>query len=155
MVTDTEFAPNITLTRGMLVTIVGRMGAAGTTAAATFTDVGVNAYYAPYVAWTAENGIVSGFEDGTFKPDEGVTREQTAAILYRYMKYIGADVSAGENTNISVYTDASEISEYAMEAIRWACGAGLISGYPDGLLAPKSGITRAESAAMISAVSLL
>lgn len=84
-----------------------------------------------------------------------MTREQTAAILYRYMNYIGADLSVSANANIPNYTDASEISEYASDALQWACGAGIINGYPDGSLAPKSSITRAEFAAMISAVSLL
>ncbi len=155
-VSDTEFAPNAKLTRGMLVTIIGRMSVGEAKAAAPFTDVDVNAYYAPYVAWAAENGIVLGFGDNTFKPDEYVTREQVAAIFYRYMKnYIGADVSAGENTNILSYTDANEISEYAVSAIQWACAAGIINGYPDGSLAPKNTITRAELTSMISAVSLL
>ncbi len=154
-VTDTEFAPDATLTRGMLVTIVGRMGAAETTKASPFTDVDANAYYAPYVAWAAENGIVTGYGEGIFRPEENVTREQTAAILYRYMKnYIGADVSIGENTNILSYPDAADISEYAVPAIQWACGAGVIKGYPDGTLAPKSSITRAEFTSMISAISL-
>ncbi len=152
-VTDTEFAPNTALTRGMIVTIIGRMGAAETVGGSAFTDVEENAYYAPYIAWASENGIVSGFEDGTFRPDESVTREQTAAILYRYMNYIGADVSA--EADILSYTDASDISEYAVQAIQWARGAGVINGYTDGSLAPRSGITRAEFAAMISTVSLI
>ena len=155
-VTDTEFAPNVTLTRGMLTAIIGRLGGAETTDGSTsFTDVDANAYYAPYVAWAAENGIVSGFGDDTFRPDESVTREQTAAIIWRYMQYIGEDVSTGDNTNILSFTDAADVSEYAIPAIQWACGDGIISGYPDGSLAPKSGITRAEFAAMISKIALL
>ena len=155
-VTDTEFAPNVTLTRGMLTAIIGRLGGAETTDGSTvFTDVDANAYYAPYVAWAAENGIVSGFGDGTFRPDENVTREQTAAIIWRYMQYIGEDVSTGDNTNILSFTDAADVSEYAIPAIQWACGDGIISGYPDGSLAPKSGITRAEFAAMISKIALI
>ena len=154
-VSNTEFAPDEELTRGMLVTIIGRMGGAETSASAAFADVDANAYYSPYIAWATENGIVNGFEDGTFRPDESVTREQTAAIIYRYMQYIGIDVSAGENTNILSYADANEISEYAISAIQWACGAGIMKGYPEGTLAPAAGITRAELAAMISAVALI
>ena len=149
-VSDTEFGPDMTLTRGMLATIIGRMSGAVSGAASPFTDVDADAYYAPYVAWAAENGIVSGFGDGTFKPGESVTREQTAAILYRYMNYAGADVSAGENTNILSYTDANDISEYAVSSIQWACGAGVMNGYPDGTLAPKNSITRAEFAAILA-----
>ena len=154
-VSNTEFAPDEELTRGMLVTIIGRMGGAEMSASAAFADVDEDAYYSPYIAWAAENGIVNGFEDGTFRPDESVTREQTAAILYRYMQHIGIDVSAGENTNILSYADANEISEYAIPAIQWACGAGIMKGYPDGTLAPAAGITRAELATMISAVALI
>lgn len=148
-VSDTEFAPDEELTRGMLVTIIGRADGFTQSNGALPGDVDMNQYYAPYIAWAAANGIVNGFEDGTFRPDDAVTREQTAAILYRYMQYKGADVSVGENTNILSYTDANEISEYAVSAIQWACGAGVINGYPDGTLAPTAGITRAEFAMMI------
>lgn len=154
-VTETEFAPKATLTRGMVTTIIGRMGAANASGGSSFKDVGADAYYAPYVAWAAENGIVSGFTDGTFRPDESVTREQTAAILYRYMRYVGADVSVGGDTNILSFTDAGEISEYAFPALQWACGAGIINGYGDGTLAPKASITRAEFAAMVSKIALI
>ena len=128
-VTETEFAPQAALTRGMAAAIIGQLGA-------------------------AENGTVPGFDDGTFKPGENVTREEAAAILYRYMQYIGADVSVGESTNILSYIDADEISEYAVPAIPWACGAGIMNGRGDGFLTPKADITRAEFAAMISRISL-
>ncbi len=147
---DTEFGPNMTLTRGMLATIIGHMSGAVSGAASPFTDVDADAYYAPHVAWAAENGIVTGFEDGTFRPEENVTREQTAAILYRYARYNGADVSQGESTDISGFTDVAEISEYAVSAIQWAFGAGVINGYPDGSLAPAASITRAEFAAILA-----
>ncbi len=153
-VSDTEFAPNAALTRGMLVTIIGRMGAAEAAPDASFADVDENAYYAPYIAWAAENGIVTGFDDGAFKPDEGVTREQTAAILYRYMKYIGATVWNGGSEGVS-FNDAGEISEYAVPAVTWAYESGVLKGYPDGTFAPKADITRAEFASIISAIALL
>ncbi len=147
-VSGTEFGPDQNMTRGMLVTIIGRMENAQSNGA-SMSDVDPNEYYAPYVAWAAENGIVTGFEDGTFRPDENVTREQTAAILYRYARYKGADVSLGENADISGFTDAAEISEYALSAIHWAYGAGIISGYPDGTLAPAANVTRAEFVTML------
>ncbi len=147
-ISDTEFGPQMTMTRGMLVTIVGRMENAQSSGS-SFGDVDASMYYAPYVAWAAENGIVTGFEDGTFKPDQNVTREQTAAILYRYMQYKGIDVSVGEDTNILSFTDAGDINDYAVPAIQWACGAGVMNGYPDGTLAPAASITRAEFVTMI------
>ena len=138
----------------MLVTIIGRADGFTESIGALMSDVDPNEYYAPYIAWAAANGIVTGFEDGTFRPDENVTREQTAAILYRYAQYKGEDVSVAESANMS-FTDAAQISEYAVPAVQWACGAGIINGYPDGTLAPAASITRAEFVAMISRTTLL
>ncbi len=153
-VSDTEFGPDMTMTRGMLVTIIGRADGFTESNGALMSDVDMNEYYAPYVAWAAANGIVTGFEDGTFRPDENVTREQTAAILYRYAQYKGEDVSVGESANMS-FTDEAQISEYAVPAVQWVCGAGIINGYPDGTLAPAASITRAEFVTMISRTTLL
>ena len=101
------------------------------------------------IMWAAENGIVNGFGPTTFRPDDTITREQFAAILYRYAKdYKGYDVSAGEDTNILSYNDASSVSEYAIPAMQWACGAGLMNG-SDGNLLPASGATRAQAAALL------
>ena len=152
-ISETEFGPNMTMTRGMLVTIVGRMENAQS-GGTSFGDVDASQYYAPYVAWAAENGIVTGFEDGTFRPDENVTREQTAAILYRYMQYKGIDVSVGDDTNVLSFTDAGDINDYAVTAIQWACGAGVINGYPDGTLAPAASITRAEFVTMLGRLNI-
>ncbi len=152
-ISETEFGPNMTMTRGMLVTIVGRMENAQS-GGTSFGDVDASQYYAPYVAWAAENGIVTGFEDGTFRPDENVTREQTAAILYRYMQHKGADVSVGEDTNVLSFTDAGDINDYAVPAIQWACGVGVINGYPDGTLAPAASITRAEFVTMLGRLNI-
>ncbi len=153
-VSDTEFGPDQNMTRGMLVTIIGRADGFAESDGALMSDVDPNEFYAPYVAWAAANGIVTGFEDGTFRPDENVTREQTAAILYRYAQYKGGDVSLGESANM-IFTDAAQISEYAVPAIQWACGAGIINGYPDGTLAPSASITRAEFVTMIGRTALL
>ncbi len=148
-VSDTEFEPYTNITRGMLITVIGRMAKANPESTdMTYTDVNKNMYYAPYIAWGTENGIVSGYSDTEFAPDELVTREQVAAMLYRYAKYINADVSVGEETNILSYKDADKISEYAIPAIQWACGSGIMSGYTDGTLRPQNNATRAEAAAL-------
>ncbi len=151
-VSDSEFAPDMTLTRGMLATILGRMDGAPTTGTSSFSDVNANEYYAPYIAWGTEIGILNGIGDNKFAPDDEVTREQTAAMLWRYEQYKGHDVSIGDNTNILSYKDAAEVSEYALPALQWACGAGVVNGYPDGTLAPKASITRAEFAAVINKI---
>ncbi len=143
------FEPNTNVTRGMLITVIGRMnGANPNSADMTYTDVDKGMYYAPYIAWGTENGIVSGYSDTEFAPDELVTREQVAAMLWRYAQYIGKDVSVGENTNILSYADAEEANEYAVPAIQWACGSGIMSGYTDNTLRPQNNATRAEAAAL-------
>ncbi len=148
-VSDTEFEPYTNITRGMLITVIGRMAQAKPeNTDMTYTDVDKNMYYAPYIAWGTENGIVSGYSDTEFAPDELVTREQVAAMLYRYGQYINVDISIGENTNILSYKDASDVSEYAVPAIQWACGSGIMSGYTDGTLRPQNNATRAEAAAL-------
>jgi len=110
--------------------------------------VKADAYYAEAIAWAAEEGIVSGYGD-TFGPDDNITREQLASILWRYAKYKGYDVSVGEDTNILSYTDAFDISEYAIPAMQWACGDGIISGNDDGTLNPKGHAQRSHAAQML------
>lgn len=146
---STHFAPDAALTRGMLVTILYRMEKEPLVAAqSVFPDVSYTSWYGKAVAWAAANGIVNGYSNGCFGPDDSITREQLAAILYRYARYKGEDVSVGENTNILSYSDAASISGYAVPAVRWACGEGLING-SQGKLMPASGATRAQVAAMI------
>ena len=102
------------------------------------------------MAWAAEHGIVTGYDNGNYGPDDPITREQLAVILYRYARFKGYDVSIGEETNILSYTDALEISQYAVSAMQWACGAGIINGTGDGsTLSPRGEATRAEAAAML------
>ena len=100
------------------------------------------------VAWTAQSGVYTGYADGSFRPNDSITREQLAAILYRYAKYKGVDVSVGEDTNILSYADAAEISDYAFPAMQWACGAGVMQG-SNGNLLPRGRATRAQIAAML------
>ena len=146
---ETTFSPYISTTRGMIVTILYRMeGRPAVFEACPFTDVKAGAYYERAIVWAAENGIVKGYGNGCFGPDDQITREQMAAILYRYAKNRGLDVSVGENTNILSYDDALDISEYAVPAMQWACGAQIIHG-ADGRLTPGAKATRAQVAAIL------
>lgn len=143
------FSPKANTTRGMVVTVLYRLENQPSTSAASFTDVASGAYYANAVAWANANGIVSGYGSGKFGPNDKVTREQLAAILYRYAQYKKYDVSVGEDTNILSYNDAQSISSYAIPAIQWACGAGVVTGKSGSKLDPKGNATRAEVAAML------
>ena len=146
---DNTFSPKANTTRGMIVTVLYRLENQPSTSAASFTDVASGAYYANAVAWANANGIVSGYGSGKFGPNDKVTREQLAAILYRYAQYKKYDVSVGEDTNILSYDDAQSISTYAIPAIQWACGAGVVTGKSGSKLDPKGNATRAEVAAML------
>lgn len=146
---DNTFSPKANTTRGMVVTVLYRLENQPSTSAASFTDVASGAYYANAVAWANANGIVSGYGSGKFGPNDKVTREQLAAILYRYAQYKKYDVSVGEDTNILSYNDAQSISSYAIPAIQWACGAGVVTGKSGNKLDPKGNATRAEVAAML------
>ena len=114
----------------------------------SFKDVNEGAWYGEAVRWAAASGIVTGYDAETFGPNDSVTREQLAAILYRYAEYRDIDVSVGEDTNILSYEDALTISDYAVPAMQWACGAGLIQG-ADGRLMPRSDASRAQIAAIL------
>ena len=149
-VSASEFAPDTTLTRAMLVTILWRMeGEPVVNYLMPFTDVDGGAWYAEAVRWAASEGIVTGVSDTSFAPNAEITREQLAAILWRYAKYKGYDVSIGESTNILSYTDFDEIGEYAIPALQWAGGEGIISGRGGGILDPRGTASRAEAAAML------
>ena len=130
------FAPNDTLTRAMVWTIIARMSGVDTT--------GGNTWYAKAQEWVITNGISDGEN-----PTAAITREQLVTMLYRYAQIKGYDVSVGENTNILSYVDATSISEYAMSAFQWACGSGLTEGDENGALTPLATATRAQAAAMI------
>jgi len=146
---DRSFSPENTMTRGMLVTVLWRMeGRPAVSEKVGFSDVSPSAYYADAVAWASANSIVGGFGNGRFGPDNNITREQMAAILFRYAQYKGYDVSAGENDNILSYKDAIHISNYAVPAFQWTCGVGLLQG-SDGRLMPQGEATRAQVAAIL------
>lgn len=144
----TTFGPNDSTTRGMIVTVLYRLENEPSAAAASFTDVVSGQYYTDAVAWANANGIVTGYGNGKFGPNDVVTREQLAAILYRYAQYKKYDVSVGEDTNILSYADAQSVSAYAIPAMQWAGGAGIVNG-SNGKLNPQNNATRAEVATML------
>lgn len=148
-VSSRAFAPNANLTRGMLVQILYNLEGKPKGTAANFSDVQADAWYAEAVGWAASNKVVTGYADGTFRPNAAVTREQAAAILYRYAQSKGIDVSVGENTNILSYVDVQQASEYAIPALQWAVGAGVLNGKNGSRLAPTGTATRAEIAAIM------
>lgn len=146
---DTTFAPDVTTSRSMIAAILWRQaGSPAANDAVDFSDVAQGQWYSEAVRWAASEGIVGGYGDGAFGTDDPITREQLAVMLYRFAQAMGCDVSVGEDTNILSYTDAQEISEYAIPALQWACGAGILQG--DGAaLSPQGQTTRAEAAAML------
>lgn len=144
---DNTFSPKANTTRGMVVTVLYRLENQPSTSAASFTDVASGAYYANAVAWANANGIVSGYGSGKFGPNDKVTREQLAAILYRYAQYKKYDVSDAKS--LDGYTDAKSVSSYAVPALQWANAAGVVTGKSGSKLDPKGNATRAEVAAML------
>ena len=147
-VAETSFAPGRTAARGMIVTMLWRMaGEPETTNAAPFTDIPADAYYAKAVVWAAENGIVTGIGDGTFAPDAPASRQQMAAILYRYASFM--KYSTAGAADLSGFSDADIIAEYAKPALAWADANGLINGMKDNVLAPQESATRAQVAVIL------
>ena len=144
---DGNFAPNSNLTRGMIAQVLYNLEDASDDAASAFADVAAGAWYADAVNWAASSGIVSGYGDGRFGPEDNITRQQMAVILYNYAKYKGYDLTAAGDT--SVFTDANQVSSWADEAVSWAVGAGLLNGKNDGRLDPTGTATRAEVATIL------
>lgn len=147
-ITDITFEPEAKLSRAMFVTILHRIDGEKAEGECIFDDVPSGAYYEKAVAWANANSIVVGVSDTEFAPDADITREQMAAILYRYAKYKGIDTIADENTNILSYTDFDDISGYAITSMQWANGSGLMVGKTDTTLNPQDNATRAEAAAV-------
>ena len=143
-----RFSPNAPLTRAMIVTILYRMaGSPAMSGASDFKDVDSNKWFAKAVAWAAANGIVNGYSSGLFGPNDPVTREQLAAILYRYAVYGGMTAVTLEE-NLGGFADTAQLSAYAIQAMNWAVGQGLINGSGSNLV-PKAQATRAQVAAII------
>lgn len=146
--TATTFGPNLSTTRGMIVTILWRMeNEPAAKHGCPFADVRRGSYYEQAIAWASENGIVTGFDASTFAPDRAITREQLAAILFRFAAYRGMD-AVTLRENLSSFQDQAAISAYAVSALNWAVGEGLMQGTGD-KLEPTGSATRAQVAAML------
>ena len=144
----TLFSPHETVTRGMMATILWRMeGSPIPKGKNSFTDVEAGKWYADAITWTAENGIFAGYGKDKFGPDDPITREQLAAIFYRYADYKGYDLTV--KGNLDKFKDADKITDYAKTAMQWAVGSGLVKGKSGNLLDPQGTATRAEIAAML------
>ena len=143
-VSANEFAPEATTTRAMIVSMLARLEGVESANNAGFADVS-NEWYATAVNWAANVGVVNGYEDGTFKPNTAITREQLAAILMNYAQYKGQDVSA--RADLNGYTD--QPSTWAEEAMQWAVAEELITGVTNDELQPQSSATRAQVAAIL------
>lgn len=147
--TDKGFEPNTDMSRAMLVTVLWRMeNSPVVNFAMKFNDAN-DGWYTEAIRWAASEGIVSGISEDTFGTDEPITREMLTTILYRYAQKKNIDVSSGENTNILSYSDAESISEYAVSAMQWAVGEGIIKGESETLIAPDGKALRAQCAALI------
>lgn len=146
-VTDTQFGPNVSMTRGMLVTVLYKLEGRPAAGGNSFIDVSSNAYYSNAVAWAASKNIVSGIGDGMFAPGQAISREQMVVILYKYAQSKGMDTSA--SASLSNFADYDKVSPWAREAMQWAVGAGLISGKNGSILDPTGTATRAEVASIL------
>lgn len=148
--TETTFEPQTMMSRAMLATVIWRLEGEPEAASKTtsFADVKADAYYAEAVAWANANGIVNGCSADRFAPNDNITREQLAAIFYRYAQLKGYELSA--RADLSGYADSSEISQYAVESLRWAVGAGVVNGRTQTTLVPQGTATRAEVATILT-----
>ena len=148
-VSDTSFAPNEAITRGMMVTVLYSVENKPATAdKSKFADVAPDAYYTKAVIWAENNGIVAGYSEVEFAPDNLISREEMAVIMNRYAEYKGADT--GVSGDLTRFADQAQISDWAREDIAWAVGYGLLSGKENNLLDPQGNTTRAETAAILN-----
>lgn len=144
---DDMFSPYANTTRGMIVTILYRLEKEPTAGGSAFVDVAGNAYYADAVNWAAENEIVKGYGNNKFAPQDLITREQLAAVMYRYAEYKGYDTEA--SLPLTSFTDAAQVSEYAAAPMQWTVAKGLIKGDETGALLPANFVDRAQTAAVL------
>ena len=144
---ETEFAPATALTRAMAVQVLYNLeGQPVVSESSTFPDL-VYEWYKPAIAWAESTGVVDGYEDGTFQPDQPVTRQEFAQMLYNYAKYKGHDLTA--EGDLSAFPDGDSVQEWALSAMSWANGNGLINGHDDGTLEPGGTTTRAQAASIL------
>lgn len=145
------FSPDLPTSRGMLVTILYRLAGSPAAGSASFTDVAQGQWYADGVAWASANGVVSGYPDGSFRPNDTITREQMAAILYQYARIQGK--LDDSRADLSLFSDLDSLSAYAKEPMSWAVAQGLFSGVSADTLAPGGSTTRAQAAVILTAFS--
>ena len=146
---EDKISPDGYLTRAQMATMIDRLfGTYKSADISRYTDVSRDSWYYDYIAQAVNMGTFTGYSNHCMGPEDNITREQLASILYRYAQSKGYDTSVGENTNILSYTDALEISEYAIPAMQWACGAGIMEGNA-GYLTPQGDATRAQVATML------
>ena len=145
---ETTFGPGLSTTRGMIVTILwGLENKPEATTSSSFSDVAAGEYYAKSVAWAEANGIVLGYDADTYGPDDTITREQLAAILYRYAKYKSYDMAAND---LSAFSDSANVSNYALPAMKWSVAEGIVSGTTNATLSPDRKATRAQVAVILT-----
>lgn len=147
------FTPDAPVTRAMFATMLSRVqlcmdGNTVINGDGTFNDITSGSWYAGAARWACDNGIVNGI-NGNFAGELAISREQLVTMLYRYATAIGCDVSAGEDTNLLSFADAADTAEFAVAAFQWACGIGVVDGYPDGTLRPQDTVTRAQAAKIL------
>lgn len=153
---DYTFSPDTVMTRAMLTTVLYNLAGApevGDNLGYPYADVDANAYYALPVYWARQSGLVEGYPDNTFRPNAPVTREQTAVLLCRFAAFRGMDTTA--RADLSVYTDAAQISAYAQDAMQWAAAVGLVNGRTATTLVPQGSATRAEGAKILTGFTAL
>ena len=143
-----QFSPNMTTTRGMIVTILYRLEGSPAVSSASFDDVAAGEFYANGVYWAAANGVVSGYGKDLFGPNDPITREQMAAILYRYAQYKEYDTTV--IGDVSSFADSASVNSYAIEPMNWAVGTGLLSGVGSNMLNPAGNATRAQVATILT-----
>lgn len=146
---ENSFTPNVTMTRGMLVTVLHRLENEEKSNGEIFSDVSAGAYYSTAVSWASNKGIVSGTGNGGFSPDQSITREQLAVMVYQYAKLAGADVTNSATNSASQFTDSNQVSPWAKDAMNYVVNAGIVSGKSKGVLDPKGTATRAEVSAIL------
>ena len=151
--TGTTFSPGRTSNRGQIAAILHRLEDSPRAGTPPFTDVAADSYCADAVAWAEKNNIVRGFEDGTFRPEGRITRQQLAAILFRYLEHRGADTAG--RADLSRFSDTAAVADYAREAMAWAVSAGLLQGRSDGTLDPAGSATRAQTAVILQRLGAL
>ena len=149
---NTSFAPDKTMTRAMLVTVLWRSAGEPEAQKATFTDVSADKWYSKAVSWAAEKGVVNGMGDGSFRPDNEITREQLATILFRFAKL--TEMDPPERADLSGFPDAKDVQSYAVEALQWAVEKGLVNGIRNSatgetFLRPNGSATRAQVATIL------